>query len=668
MTTRDALRNACQLAGLWGFAFARPLFQVLESGEAFVLAGWRGGDVVLFALAFAFGPPLALVAVEAAVARVRPGAAHVLHALLVGVLAAVFVAYALRQNTELGTVVAMVLTLAAGALALFLYSRAAGVRSFVTLLGAGALLSVVLFLFGSPVKHLVFPADGAASAGPAPRVPVVMIVFDEFPTLSLLDAKGALDARSFPAFANLAREGTWFRNATSVADYTPFAVPAILTGRHQTGDRPGTYSAHPNNLLALLGRRGGGDAFESITRLCPRDVCDRNRPRPLPARITRMMPLFAKLSLSSFLPDPLADRLPNPQPFPRESADDELRRLTDSAARGGTLHYAHVQIPHQPWVRLPSGRTFPDSSTRVPDFATGQRWTRDPGRVLHMRQRHLAQMRYTDRVLGQALDRLRRSGVYDRALVIVAADHGIAFEPGLDGRRLQRATAEAILPVPLFVKPPGGRRGVTSDRFAQTIDIAPTIASVLGVRLPWKVDGRSLLDARAPERRRLVTHALEDERRLEFDPALLARQLRTEAAAQAALFAGSGPDRFFRTGRGRALIGRPVSDLVRASPAPFRHVLARESRDPVVHPGSNRVPALVGGRLVGDGAAEAELAVVVNARIAGIATVYRSAGDVRFNALVAEGFFRPGRNDVTLFAVSGVPDRPRLAPVAAAGG
>jgi hypothetical protein len=70
----------------------------------------------------------------------------------------------------------------------------------------------------------VVPADA--------RAPVVMVFFDEFPMMSLLDSRGRIDRRLYPHFASFAQDATWYRNATGVSPFTPYAVPAMLTGRY----------------------------------------------------------------------------------------------------------------------------------------------------------------------------------------------------------------------------------------------------------------------------------------------------------------------------------------------------------------------------------------------------------------------------------------------------
>ena len=59
--------------------------------------------------------------------------------------------------------------------------------------------------------------------------PIVMVVFDQLPLTSLLSESGGIDPR-YPNFAALADDATWFRNATTVAELTGWAMPALTSG------------------------------------------------------------------------------------------------------------------------------------------------------------------------------------------------------------------------------------------------------------------------------------------------------------------------------------------------------------------------------------------------------------------------------------------------------
>ena len=85
-------------------------------------------------------------------------------------------------------------------------------------------------------------------------------------------------------------------------------------------------------------------------------------------------------------------------------------------------------------------------------------------------------------------------GLYDRALVIVVADHGLSFWPNEPVRVAEEKNWADILAVPL-VKVPHQRMSVVSDRNVEIIDVLPTIADILGAELPWVIDGRSVLES-----------------------------------------------------------------------------------------------------------------------------------------------------------------------------
>jgi hypothetical protein len=664
VTARDLLRNGAQLAGLWALAVAQPLFEVLKNGELFVAARWRGADIALFALCVAFLPALVLVALEALAARFRPGLARALHVAFVAAIVAIFVLYAIKHETDLRTEPSLLIAAAAAGAAAFLHVRFEPFRLFTTVTSPASVLVVALFLLGAPIRHLVLPADGADLRGPKPAGPVVMIVFDELPTLALLDGRGELDARSYPAFARLARDGTWFRNATSVSDATAPGTSAILTGRRQDGETPASQSAQPENLIALLGRRGGGHVRESThTRLCPPAVCERNAPDHWPGRMTRRLGMLTKLSLATFVPDgiyrlirPSGGLFRNP---PSERAFAELNASFDAPA---ALHYVHPFLPHGPWYRMPSGRRYV-APTPVRDFLPGAPnvaaatipklvWVRDPRRVTHVVQRHLAQVRAADRLLGQTLDRLREKGLYERATIVAVADHGVAFRPGSDARRLRRETAEQILHVPLFVKLPGGRKIPRPERFMQTVDLVPTLADALGLRLPWKTDGRSMLAPGAAQRTSVEADAYESGEHFEFSAAALAGRLRAAAAERAALFRGTDPARIFRTGPNRELMGRPIASLPRGPASPLRYVLPAEQRSFDFDPRSGAVPGIAAGLLRGPRASGRELVLALNGRVAATPVSHPSGSDVRFEALLPEHVIRPGRNRLEVYEMT----------------
>ena len=121
----------------------------------------------------------------------------------------------------------------------------------------------------------------------------------------------------------------------------------------------------------------------------------------------------------------------------RPAAFGRFIRAIGRRSKRPTLDFAHVELPHVPWEYLPSGQQYGTSDFDLPGL-TAEVWTRERRLVVQGQQRYLLQLAYTDRLLGRLLDRLRETGLYQRSLLIVTADHGVAFRPGLQRRGSRR--------------------------------------------------------------------------------------------------------------------------------------------------------------------------------------------------------------------------------------
>jgi len=109
-----------------------------------------------------------------------------------------------------------------------------------------------------------------------------------------------------------------------------------------------------------------------------------------------------------------------------------------------------------------------------------------------------------DAIIGDLIAELKRLGVYDRAIVVLLSDHGEGLGEHGEEEHGVLLYREAIH-VPLMLKLPAGRHaGETSEATAELTDVAPTVLSLLGLPVPEKQRGSSLLAAlekRTPERR-----------------------------------------------------------------------------------------------------------------------------------------------------------------------
>ena len=176
---------------------------------------------------------LLLVGVERLLGLASSRLAGFAHGLFVVVLAACTIARALDGVHRGGYWLLAALAIA------FLFERLLKtwypMRLFVSLCAIAPLFFVALFVHGAPVAEL--SKHNAAVAAPQAMktdTPVIVVIFDEFPTSSLLTRERQVDPARYPNFAALASTTTWYRNATTVHDYTFWAVPAILDGRRPT--------------------------------------------------------------------------------------------------------------------------------------------------------------------------------------------------------------------------------------------------------------------------------------------------------------------------------------------------------------------------------------------------------------------------------------------------
>jgi choline-sulfatase len=107
-----------------------------------------------------------------------------------------------------------------------------------------------------------------------------------------------------------------------------------------------------------------------------------------------------------------------------------------------------------------------------------------------------------DRVVGGFLEHLKRTGVYDRALIFILSDHGEGLNDHGEAEHGIFLYREAIH-VPLLVKLPKSERGgETIAAPVGLVDVLPTVAAVTG----FSAKGTSLLDA--PASRRVFSESL----------------------------------------------------------------------------------------------------------------------------------------------------------------
>jgi hypothetical protein len=688
------------LGALSALAVAQPIFDLISKNPDFLVAraliGWQ---VVALGLVLVLVPPLLALGLEALVGLVSGPLRAVVHLFFVALFVALIAIQALKDVTP-GAASAVLILIAAsfGVLAAVAYARATGLRSFVTVLSPAPALFLAIFLFFSPVSDLTFASGSAETANVSSRVPVVMVVFDEVSTIAFEDAHERIDPVLYPNLAALARDATWLRYATAPTDMTGTATPTILTGTLAERYHPPVLASYPHNLFTLLGRRYRMKVSQEATDLCPRDLCEDASGESAAARDRALASDLGLVYLHVIAPDGIERDLPSvsdtlgnfgadtgtteTEGSPGHTGHEEVLhelgggrparfenfvRSIDRTARP-TLYYKHSLLPHVPFQYFPDGHRYRvEPHDVIPGLIDAPSWGNDY-LLQQAYQRHLLQAGFADRLLGTLLRRLHDEHLYDRALIVVTADNGESFLHRDANRHLATPrTVEDIADTPLFIKRPFQHAGRISDRHVRTEDILPTIADVLGIRLPWRVDGASVFErsARIPSD---VDVYMRSGRRLTLSLPQFRRRIRASLDRKIRLFGDHGrPPGLFGIGPHPELIGRTVGEVPRADASADINGPGAYS---AVHLRSDFLPAQLSGTIHDGGRLrDRELAAALNGRIVAVGQSFMLAGDdaEQFSIMLPESAFREGHNRVELLAVTDDGGALSLASMARAG-
>jgi Sulfatase len=483
------------------------------------------------------------------------------------------------------------------------------------------------------------PGDEEEAQSAPQHPPVVVVVFDEFPADDLLRPDGSIDAERFPNFAELASISTWFPNGHTIYDSTFGAVPAILDGRTPKDFTAADVRSHKPSIFTVMDRLGY-EVFkvESASAVCPQAVCPGAR-----TRRPGVLPRLAGTGRPARFHKWVGAIRPRPQPG---------------------FYFQHSLMPHEPWLYLPSGRqSRPAGREPIWQINRAQGFD-DPQLSHHNHLRHLLQVGYTDHLVGELLTRLKRTGLLERALIVVTADHGYSFQVGVPSRRfLSKDNVEEIAPVPLFIKAPDQMEAKVDKSLAANIDILATVADLLGTAVGYRQDGRSAFSETVKRRRgiALSTRDFASVVRIGL-PELQRRRAAWRrhwgrlfgTGAESALLYGDPWARAYRIGPHRELLDRRVATLrVRGTGTErpgllYRGLFAQVSRRNQILP--TRVTGPLEGVPVGE---HRDLALAVNGRIR---TVGRSFDFVKqrfeyFSFMLPESALRPGANRLELFEV-----------------
>jgi arylsulfatase A-like enzyme len=166
--------------------------------------------------------------------------------------------------------------------------------------------------------------------------------------------------------------------------------------------------------------------------------------------------------------------------------------------------------PHEPWspppeyVDMYKDPDYEGPNIGVTKYGFARNFT--PELLRQLQAIYAAEVTMTDRWLGHFMDAFRASGLAKNTIVLLLSDHGYLLgDRGYTGKVPSQLHPE-LAQVPFVIVHPDGRAaGRTSDYFASTHDVGPTLLSLAGFPPPRWMEGTDLspvLDGGTPAERR----------------------------------------------------------------------------------------------------------------------------------------------------------------------
>lgn len=179
--------------------------------------------------------------------------------------------------------------------------------------------------------------------------------------------------------------------------------------------------------------------------------------------------------------------------LPHAAGTDAMKMRTDDDDLYKTK-YRDIKVPlpkHYIAKKDIKKPKLPTNLLKVKDRQQGYNSTDTPQGTVEQLTRQMQAMTGIDRLVGTMRKKLEQEGLADNTVIIFTSDHGLFMgEHGLGGKAL---CYEKTTHVPLIVFDPRNNKQVkTSNALVQSIDIAPTILAMAGVKVPDTMQGEDI--------------------------------------------------------------------------------------------------------------------------------------------------------------------------------
>ncbi len=152
--------------------------------------------------------------------------------------------------------------------------------------------------------------------------------------------------------------------------------------------------------------------------------------------------------------------------------------------------------PHEPWDPPEKYTSLYDEGYEGPEPSIASPGPSDwltERQLQRMRALYAGEVTMIDAWLGRFLERFEESGLAENTLLVFISDHGHPFgEHGIAGK-VPSALYPELTDIVFMIRHPEGKgAGKTSDYFASTHDVAPTVLGGMGLGVPDAMGGEDL--------------------------------------------------------------------------------------------------------------------------------------------------------------------------------
>jgi len=644
---------------------AQPLFDILGKNYDYFM-GWdisNWGILTVAVIIYSF-PPAVLILCREMLAKLNSSSARVFEYVVLSLLSSAFLLQVSKNFGYDNHVWVSVFLIMVGFYASTHVLRSRLLSNNAKIISSITLIFPLIFLIGYYTAYssknvepneLIEPPMLNSSA-----TPVVTIVFDELPTVTLLGENGEIDSERYQNFYDFARESVWYRNAVTTAPNTKNAVPTILSGLVKPFGTLPNVDNYPLNLFTVLQHSHGINAvYSEHTDLCPDELLNR-KSIPLKKKFIGMILDTGLIYLQITLPKTISIYL---RPVTMKSHDyfniikmgvhsdqrinlhNEFIRLINlySGSRP-PLFFFHSLFPHVSWYFKPNGNMYYTFSEAwkmpgidyIEDVWTDSEWT-----VTQAWRRHILQTMYTDRQFGEVIEALKEKQIYDSALIIVTADHGVSFWPGEGRRQVLHNPRSDIYGIPLFIKYPNSKVKGVDTRKVSIADILPTILDVIGDKGDRRFDGQSLINDETAD--------------VPYDDDFPGLDFERSLNRKIELFGDGDLISLYKAGPHGKLVGNsiPNSQITDSSDYSFGVHQLHAYQD--IDTSSNYIPSRISGEIYnGSSGAEdspVQLAVSINGIISAVTETRHGISHQEFDFLVPDDVLRHGTNQITFYLI-----------------